>query len=244
MNSSLETAKARIDELDEKFRARSLRERLILTFGAAACVFMLIDHLALQPISDQRRQIESSRLQVEAQIGTLETELASLMGVQPTEEERQRADEIRQLEEQLAQIESRLAREVSALVPPEAIVALLEEILGQVPGLELIRVESQPPRRLGQAPLDDAATLASAATTASSADAAAITRAGLRLFLHGLEIEVDGSYPAMLEYVERLEASHWNLLWDRLELEVVKFPKAHVRIDLHTISSDEEWIGV
>lgn len=244
MTGSLETAKARIAALDEQFRARTLRERLILTFGAAACVFLLIDHLALQPISDQRKQIENSRLQVEAQIEALGAELASLTSVQPSDEDRQRADEIRQLEEQLAQIESRLAREVSALVPPEAIVALLEEILEQIPGLELIRVESQPPRRLGQAPLDDAATIARATATTSADTAAAIVQAGPRLFRHGLEIEVAGSYPATLEYVERLEASDWNLLWDRLELEVVKFPKARVRIDLHTISSDEEWIGV
>jgi MSHA biogenesis protein MshJ len=121
---------------------------------------------------------------------------------------------------------------------------MLEEILEQVPGLEMMRVESQPPRRLGQLPSDDAGTIASVTTTAPLADAAAIAQAGLRLFRHGLEIEVAGSYPAMLEYVERLEASRWNLLWDRLELEVVKFPKARIRIDLHTISGEEEWIGV
>ena len=244
MNPSLDATKARIAELDEKFRARSLRERLILTVGAAACVFMLIDHLALQPISDQRRQIESSRLQVDAQIESLQTELASMVGAQPTEQERQRADEILQLEAQLLQIESRLAREVSALVPPEEIVAMLEEILLQVPGLEMIRVESRPPRRLGQPISEDAGTIAIGATATTVADAAATTPAGPRLFRHGLEIEVAGSYPAMLEYVERLEASRWNLLWDRLELEVEQFPRARIRIDLHTISGEEEWIGV
>jgi MSHA biogenesis protein MshJ len=231
MSPLIETLKSRLTTLDERFRERTVRERAMLTAGFAACVLLSIDHLAIQPISHERQTTQRVSEQLHSELGDLRAELADLTRNEISEQERLRNEEREQLREQLVQIERRLAREVDALVPPKAIVSLLEEVLASTPGLELIRVESQPPVRIGAAQTPDP-------------EVAATPSLGPRLFRHGLEIEVEGSYPATLDYIERLEASRWNLLWDGFELEVSKFPTARVRIDLHTISGEEEWVGV
>jgi len=231
MNFSLETLKERFEALDTAFRAREFRERVLLAAGASACAFLLIDHLTIQPLSAKHDEVELNRSLVDADIDRLETELATLAGQELSEEQRQRIDEIKQLRDQVEQIERRLSREVSALVPPEAIVSLLEEVLAQTPDLALIRVESQPPERLGRESSDDPAT--PVAVNDSSG-----------LYRHGLHIEIEGTYLATLDYLERLEASSWNLLWDRLVIEMQNYPTARVQIELHTISGNEEWVGV
>lgn len=230
MNPTIENARERFDALDTAFRAYAFRERVLMAICASACVFMLIDQLAIQPQSERQQEVSRAYAFAKAENAAIEAELATLARHELSEEQRLRLDEIKQLREQVEQIERRLSREVGALVPPEAIVSLLEEVLAQTPDLALIRVESQPPERLGRESTDRTAQPISAASGG--------------LFRHGLQIEIEGSYLATLDYLERLESSSWNLLFDRLVIEMQSYPTARVQIELHTISGNEEWVGV
>jgi MSHA biogenesis protein MshJ len=62
-------------------------------------------------------------------------------------------------------------------------------------------------------------------------------------YRHGLEIEVEGSYAACLEYLNAIESLPWRLYWQVLELDVIDYPRNRVRIEVSTLSLDEEWIG-
>jgi MSHA biogenesis protein MshJ len=62
-------------------------------------------------------------------------------------------------------------------------------------------------------------------------------------YRHGLEIEVEGSYAACLDYLNAIEALPWRLYWQVLELDVIDYPLNRIRIEVGTLSLDEEWIG-
>jgi MSHA biogenesis protein MshJ len=62
-------------------------------------------------------------------------------------------------------------------------------------------------------------------------------------YRHGLEIEVEGSYAACLEYLNAIESLPWRLYWQVLELDVIDYPLNRIRIEVGTLSLDEEWIG-
>ena len=65
-----------------------------------------------------------------------------------------------------------------------------------------------------------------------------------RLYRHGLEMELEGPYLAVLAYLEDLEALPWRLYWQVLEIDADEYPKNRVRIEVATLSLHEEWIGV
>jgi len=226
MNLWLSTLKARFAELDVLFRAREFRERVMLGCMAAAAIFFALDTAIIQPLDAERSRVALGTERANADLNEIRSEIESLTHVQITPEERRAKAEIQQLERQLAEIESQLGFEIAELIPPQAIVSVLEELLAADRSLKLIKLESQPPERIGQG--HESSSVAT----------------GLGLYRHGLRIEIEGNFGATVSYLRRLEDSRWNLLWDRLEYQVQEFPSAKVTIELHTLSEREEWIGV
>ena len=87
--------------------------------------------------------------------------------------------------------------------------------------LNLVRIGNTTPKALSTGDTEDAATF----------------------YRHGLEIEVEGSFAACLEYLDAIEALPWRLYWQLLDLEVIEYPRNRIRIEVSTLSLDEEWIG-
>jgi len=226
MNAALASMKIRFAELDELFRAREYRERVMLGCMVAAAVFFSIDTTVLQPIGAERTRVSVGMERTDEELLRLEQEAKSLRNVELTPEERSARSEIEQLYRQLAEIDSQMGSEIADLVPPQAIVSVLEELLAQDSQLKLVKLESQTPVRIGLSQDPN------------------MTNANPGLYRHGLLIEIEGNFNSTLSYLQRLEGSHWNLLWDRFEYRVQKFPTATVTIELHTLSEHEEWVGV
>lgn len=230
MSPLVQTIKARFAELDALFNARTLRERAILGGGLAALVFLGMDSTLIRPVSADLERVGAAIERTTDEIARLEAERAALERVELTEQELALVARKQRLEQQIAQIDAQITAEISDLVPPEAVVSLLENMLADRPGLSLVRAESRAPHRVGSGALHDADS--------------SILDSTEGLYRHGLRIEIEGDYAATLDYLERVEASPWNLLWDRLEYRVQQYPTATITLDLHTISEVEEWIGV
>ena len=214
--------KARFAAADSAFRKRIPRERILLSAMLVAAIGYSFDSLALRPLEQERGRTESALVARRDQIRALESQLEAARHPVLDEAERARRDEVRQLEQQIAEIDKSISKAVSKLVPPEAAVEVLEELLAHDGRLELVNLTSQQPRRLGAEETQGASTL----------------------YQHGLRIEIQGDFAATLDYLRRIEQSDWQLLWDRFEYHVESFPDAHVTIELHTLSEREEWVGV
>ena len=214
--------KARFAAADSAFRKRIPRERILLSAMLVAAIGYSFDSLALRPLEQERGRTESALVARRDQIRALESQLEAARHPVLDEAERARRDEVRQLEQQIAEIDKSISKAVSKLVPPEAAVEVLEELLAHDGRLELVNLTSEKPRRLGPEETQGANTL----------------------YQHGLRIEIQGDFAATLDYLRRIEQSDWQLLWDRFEYHVESFPDAHVTIELHTLSEREEWVGV
>lgn len=232
MSRFLNELHQRFVDLDTRYRARPLRERLILGGGLAALLFFVIDTTLIQAIAQERDRIQRLTVATEEEILRLERDRESLERMDLTPEERELLRRKRRAEEALDEVNRQIASEIAELVPPEAIVSVLEEMLVPFRDLRLVRITSEPPHRFG-----------SGSPQESESDADLLDAAG-RLYRHGLRVELEGDFASTLEYIERVESSPWHLLWDRFEYRVERHPSARVTIDLHTVSEQEEWIGV
>jgi len=226
MSSQVASLKDRFAEFDELFRAREFRERVMLGCMVVAGIFFSIDTMMIQPVGAERAQVELGTERTQSEISRLEQEAKNLTSVVLTAEERRAQAELEQLKRQLAEIDSQMGSQIAELIPPRAIVSVLEELLAGDRNLKLLKLESQTPVRLGQH------------------EDSPVSSTGLGLYRHGLRIEIEGDFNSTLSYLQQLEGSRWNLLWDRFEYRVQKFPTAVITIDLHTLSEREEWVGV
>ncbi|GEM_PF-486518 len=230
MNRALAVVQQKFLALDEKFRARTLRERAVISGGFVALLFLVVDASLIQPIALERERVEQLTVSTEEEVARLDNELERLERVELTPEELDLLRRRKAAEEGLAHVNREIAAEIAELVPPEAIVSVLEEMLQPFSDLELVRVTSDDPHRVGSGALHEAD--------------AAVLDATNSLYLHGLRLEIEGDFASTLEYLESIEDSPWHLLWDRFEYRVGDYPNARITIELHTISEQEEWIGV
>ena len=65
-----------------------------------------------------------------------------------------------------------------------------------------------------------------------------------RLYRHRFEMELEGPYLDFLAFLEDLESLPWRLYWQAIEIESDEYPSNRIRIEVATLSLDEEWIGV
>lgn len=122
------------------------------------------------------------------------------------------------------------------LVSPNGMTQMLTSVLDSQEGLTLIKVENRPPEALTDMPSD----LQSVGEVAQGV----VQSIGFQVFRHGLILEFQGDYFSTLRYLMFLEAMDESFFWDSFEFEQAVWPEARVRLELHTLSSEEGFIGV
>jgi len=218
--------------LREKFDGLSVRERLMLLLALLAVLYQIADTLL---IGGQYAQLQQAQARITAQqqnlaqVATQVAEVSQGLRNDPNTPVRQRNDRIRR------RIETRkneLALLADELVAPQQMAVLLERVLGEQKGLELLSLQTQRPQLLN------------APTQAEGHDAPKKQSTTFPVFVHGFVVEFSGNYLATLAYLDSLESLREKFYWDRVDFQVIDYPSSRVRLELHTLSLSEDWIGV
>lgn len=214
-----------------QFAARSLRERALMTGGAVAVLLLLFDSFALSPLATQHKRLGGQVAEARAAIKASEQALASgREPLDPDEVKRRYRDELRK---QIAELDGRLQGLQKQLVPPEQVANLLEGMLGRERGLALVSLRKLPVQRY---------------QTAGAGPARAEAKSGdngdRSIFQHSFEIEVEGSYAELHEYLQRLEKLPWQLFWGKVALDATKHPRLRLTLTVHTLSMNKAWLVV
>jgi len=214
------------------FNARSLRERTLMTVGAAAVVIVLFDSLALGPLAVQQKQLSVQLSTARATIRAGEIALAAGRGqADPDEVRRRYRDELRR---QIAEIDAKLQGLQRQLVPPDEVNKLLQGVLRRERGLTLVGLRKLPVQRFQ-----------TAGDGAQPVDAKPVTGVAYRsIYQHSFEISIEGSYAELHGYLARLEALPWQLFWGRVVLDASMHPRLKLTLTLHTLSLNKDWLVV
>lgn len=198
----------------------SMRER-VLVFATAVLVLASLWYLLLmQPLVKEAGQKRTEIATMQSRMATsnraFEDQMLQMTG-SGTEYEARFARVQRQLDE----VNGLLDNYASELIDPAEMARVLEGMLKEQSGLQLVRIRNLAPEALS-----------------ASADSRTAT-----FYKHGLEIEFEGSYFECLEYLQAIETLPWRFYWQVLDLEVVEYPTNRVRVVVSTLSLDKEWIG-
>lgn len=215
--AALATAAARFDRM-------TLRERVLVSVAVLAALFVACDVLLMQPLTQRERQLTQQLTQVQERM----TATASVMSDAP-DATTLAEHKAQSLQATLTAVDRELASASAGFIAPERMASMLHEVLAQQHGLTLVDLHNEPVRSLVPAPANPASTQ----PTAPQAP-----------FAHPVVLVVEGSYLDVLAYLRALEQLPYRLYWNRLELNTVRYPANRVRIELCTLSMDEQWLGV
>lgn len=216
----VDEVRASMTPLIAKVDAFSVRERLLVLITLLVLIAAVWHSLLMGPLELRATQTRAQLTELEQRISAanqnLEDQILQLAG--GGDEQRSRIASLRQ---RIDEINAALGNHAAELIDPSEMAQVLEGVLKEQSRLTLVRIRNTTPDSL-----------------AADDDPEAVT-----FYRHGLEIEVEGSYAACLEYLNAIEALPWRLYWQVLELDVIDYPRNRIRLEVGTLSLDKEWIG-
>ncbi|MDH3748449.1 MAG: hypothetical protein OER97_09605 [Gammaproteobacteria bacterium] len=218
--SQIEEFQEKLAPVLAKIDALSRRERLLVLITMMAVIASIWHMLLMEPLGQRadasRIELESMKQRVDTAHQNLEDQILQIAGA--GSEERARIGVLRQ---RIDEVNASLGTYAAELIDPAEMAQVLEEILSEQTSLSLVSIRNTTPELL-------------------SANEEAV---GNTFYRHGLEIELEGSFTDCLDYLTEIEAMPWRLYWQVLDLEVIEYPRNRVRLEVSTLSLEEEWIG-
>ncbi|MEX0619788.1 MAG: hypothetical protein WDZ76_11090 [Pseudohongiellaceae bacterium] len=228
--------RSRLDTVVRDIESRSSAEKLLvlgMVLAGLGMAYLSLSWdplraditLATQQISNVERQIEAQRLSYNEML------------------ESSRQDPNRFANERLARItaeQTQLDRDIAGLagdlISPTAMTRLLTSLLNQQPGLELLAV-----RNIAARPLRPDLTPITVEGDMEAENARALTG---QVYEHGLRLEFQGDFFSTMKYLRYVEEVSGSFFWDAITFRQLEWPRGHVTLEIHTLSTQEGFIGV
>ena len=205
---------------------RPLRERIILLSAAVILLLVLVNLSVVQPCKKRLETARRQQLELETSLAYLiarEAEVNARKNVDPNLANRLRVEA---LEEKSAELQQQLEANIVNLVSPREMPELLKTLLTRQKKLHLLNLENLPPETVEIGPAADGQQGPSPV-----------------LFRHRLKMTFSGDYLTMLAYLRQLEQLPRSMVWEDVAIETVRYPETIVRLQVHTLSLTEGWIG-
>lgn len=201
----------------EKIDSASLRERVLIFLALTMVVVLIVNIAFIDPLRARQRQLATETNQRQSELKTIQAELrrlAAIDGEDPNAAMNKRATELRAM---LASIDARVMAEQQRFTAPERVREVLDEMLQRNKRLGLVELKTLP---------------------------VSVIDSGKRVFRHGVELTVTGTYSELYEYLVALERLPTQLYWGKAELDVVNHPTSRLRLVVYTVSLDKAWLVV
>jgi MSHA biogenesis protein MshJ len=200
----------------------ALRERAMM-FAAITLVVVYVFYAALlQPLYTKQRRLGAEVAQKESELRTVQSGLQRMMQAQRVDPDARNRERIAQLQLEVNSLDASITEEQRRFTPPQRMRQVLEEMLEREKRLQVLDMKTLPASDLS-------------ATQGQS---------GRRVFRHGMEITLAGSYLDLYAYLHGLEALPTQLYWGRAEMSVAEYPVVTLKLTVYTLSFDQAWLVV
>ena len=218
-----------------QFKALSTRERLLTIAAFLGVIYFIFDFALIRPQTAQAKELRQKIARQEAEFAAANQALRALSAASaadPLAKQRAQRDEMRAT---FAEAEALMGRVASDVRMGDVVRAMI----ASRPGLTLVSLRTLPVEQFFQSPPPPASASASAPAAAASAPVAPVV-AVPTLYKHGIEVTVQGSYPALVAYMQQLERNGGAMFWGNVTLDVVGHPEARLKMSVFTLSPRPE----
>jgi MSHA biogenesis protein MshJ len=210
-----------IEQFQQRFARLSRREKLMVVGTAILTIWGVWDSLFYQPLRKQQQLLD-------AEIGALQKQLDAQQQIAGQLREMGRNDlnsdsrkQLTELQQSVQNLKQQLNLGGKKFVPAPLMAAALRDMLKQHGNLKLIKLQTLPATGFGNAEAEP-----------------------IWVYRHTMAITLQGDYFSTLNYLKSLETLPWRIHWDSIAYRVTEYPVAETRIQVYTLSFDEDFLGV
>jgi len=231
-----EQLKQQFKRLLKDINGRPRAEKVAIFAIAFGCLLMAYVSFVYDPLRAGIASSQSQITSVRRQISNQQQSYASLLERSAQDPNRPLNDRLTFLAREQARLDDNIAELAGDLVTPSEMTTILTSVLRQFSGLELLYFAN-----VDAVPLRDDLVSGPAAETVSM-NSQERTLSG-QVYSHGLTIEFEGDFFSTLEYLRFLEEVAGSFFWDSIRFRQTAWPDAHVTLEIHTLSTNEGFIG-
>ena len=222
----------RWQEWGNKWEQLSLRERGLILLVAATLPLVLIFIFLVEPAVKTLQKVPADIAVLQASVDSQEKVLAMLQSQEAKDPNIKARQALKLLRQRLVEDKAAIKRAATHLVGADEMLKVLRTVLSAETGVALVSARSLPiqERQLGQ-------------PSAEEGDEKEPNAVSAVLYVHPVELVLEGSYQGLYNYLIKLEKIDQKFFWDILEYDVEKYPDARIRLQVHTLSSDAGWLG-
>lgn len=221
-----------------RFNALTLRERVMVFAAVMVAVVALAHTLAIEPQLVRQKRLSSAMLQKSSEMKAFQVQLEKLVGTGQGEAGRAERERLARARVELSALESRIQAQERRFTAPAQMRRVVEGLLARNRGVALEEMKTL------------AVETVTAGAPSASAGKASATPPGKpalsepRIYRHGLQLTVSGSYLDLLAYARDLEKLPSQLYWDRVAIDAAAYPKVVMKLTVYTLSLDPAWLSV
>lgn len=217
----------------------STRERVLVLLGVLSVIYILWDTFLIAPIQVETKSLLSQRSSIQEQIVGLETRRILANGLLQNSKRKKIQSEINTVEKNIKNFDGKILERLQGRVAPHYMASMLNDVLKNNLKLELISISNMPAVPfIGQTDKDKKE------NEVENKKLEVTDPKLIGIFMHSLELQLEGSYLEILNYLRALESLEWKIFWDQVNLEVMEYPKVKVQIKVHTFSLKDGWLSV
>lgn len=219
----------RLQKLQQSVDRLNVRERLFVLAAALVVLGGLWEALLAAPLERRERAATERIATLTTNLDRLNESIAVTAGGM-SEGMPHELDRLEALRARVMEGDEAVRVYTSDLIDPKQMRLVLEELIRRQSGLTLVKATNLEVRPLFEEPAPE--------------DAAQAAGDAPKLYRHTLVLTLRGRFLDCLAYLEAVERLPWHLYWARLDFAIDEYPLNTVVLELHTLSLEEEWIGV
>ena len=235
-----------------RFDALQVRERWLVAVALIGGIVLCGYTLFVEPHLQRERMTERNIAGERARLTEMEAQMR-VLGAADRHPDVAARKELAELRAKLGALSDRLRALENALVPPDRMTALLEEMIGVKSGLRLVSLKTLPPmpfmgageeEKKGEKDGKAGEKTGGAGGTGGAGNANGVGAKSAGLYRHGVEIRLEGRYRDICAYLERLEKSPVKFLWGAAALSAENHPHLVFTLTVYSLSMDRTWLIV
>lgn len=213
--------KTGIEQFQERFASLSKREKQMVVGAVLLVLWAGWDNLLNQPWQKQNRAIQAEIVSLQTQLQTqqqIAKQIAEIGSHDPNSSNREK---LAHLQQSVAGLKQQLSLGEKKFVSSQMMANALRDMLAQHGKLKLVKLETLPVTPFGDK-----------------------DQQPVWIYRHALTMTLQGDYFSTLNYLKALESLPWRIHWDSIAYQVKDYPLAETRIQVYTLSFEEDWLGV
>ena len=219
------------------FDESSLRQRIMIAAAVLITLHAAWDQLINQPQVREQAKLAAALEANQGDLSRLSQEIQVIASTVNRDN-----GVIDRLSRQITDLDAQIELASSELIAPERMPDVLQELLADNAGLQVVGLKSRPAQRVTRDSQTGAAR--SDAAVAQDEQARSDGDTSAAIYRHDFTIDFEGDYLSTLEYIRSVEQLGWRVFWDSVSIDSSEYPRSRVTVSVYTLSLEEGWIGV